>query len=212
MHKSIVCVFAVLKSSFFRLLQIETADPFELVLTWDMSWSDVLDILRYEFGRACVFSYEGRDKKGKPTRVNVASEGEFDSFCSWAETRGFRCEVLVRSATFMPSEFISAPLEEQFPMHPYVKKKNEPVDEEALLVKEALRLQNGEDNDSGDEDEKLMIQEGDEPSRGQTFWERIEDSPYPWSHMIGENNLSPKPLNPTRIFQDRNSFIRSLHG
>lgn len=66
----------------------EDEEGVELVITWNMSWSDVLDLLRLHFGRSCIFSYKGFDHKNRNIHVQVASEKEFDLFCSHAEKYG----------------------------------------------------------------------------------------------------------------------------
>ena len=74
----------------------------EVVITWSMSWSDVLDLLRYQFGRAVYFEYADSND----IMIAVADEREFDKFCSEAEAGGLRVEVDIKNATMRPSEWI----------------------------------------------------------------------------------------------------------
>ena len=79
----------------------------ELVITWNMSWSDVLDLLRYQFGRAVIFQYRDVDNPIIATRV--ADEREFDAFCCEAERRGLAVEVEIINATMKPSQWVWDP-------------------------------------------------------------------------------------------------------
>jgi len=79
----------------------------ELIITWNMSWSDVLDLLRYQFGRAVIFQYRDVDNPIIATRV--ADEREFDAFCSEAERRGLSIEVEIINATMKPSQWVWEP-------------------------------------------------------------------------------------------------------
>ena len=83
------------------------APPVELTITWNMSWSDVLDLLSYRFGRAVYFEYA--DLEDPSVRVKVADEREFDAFCCEAERRGLRVEVEIKNATMKPSSWIWSP-------------------------------------------------------------------------------------------------------
>ena len=53
-------------------------------VSWDMSWSDVLDTLKATFGRAVIFEYEN----AKHVRTTCDDEGAFDFFCSDCEQSG----------------------------------------------------------------------------------------------------------------------------
>ena len=59
-------------------------------VTWDMSWSDVLDSLKVTFGRAVIFEYEN----AKQIRTTCGDEDAFDIFCSECERYG--CQASVR--------------------------------------------------------------------------------------------------------------------
>eukprot|EP00960_Hanusia_phi_P006740 192725-Hanusia_phi.AAC.1 len=87
-----------------------------LYITWDMSWSDILDLLKQKFHRACVFSYYDRTSR---TEFLINSEDDFDFFCSKIEKFG-EATVHIKNATFMPSDFVtdqflvpSQPLEDE---------------------------------------------------------------------------------------------------
>lgn len=79
----------------------------EITITWNMSWSDVLDLLRYQFGRAVIFQYRDVDNPIIATRV--ADEREFDAFCCEAERRGLSVEVEIINATMKPSQWVWDP-------------------------------------------------------------------------------------------------------
>ena len=75
-------------------------------ISWGITWSDVLDELKYQFGRAVIFEYNCKnvDRNGEL----VSSEKDFDEFCSWAEkllqkSKDARIEAHIRNATFKPS-------------------------------------------------------------------------------------------------------------
>ncbi|EKX41290.1 hypothetical protein GUITHDRAFT_112751 [Guillardia theta CCMP2712] len=74
-----------------------------LYITWDMSWSDILDLLKQKFHRACVFSYYDRTSR---TEFLINSEDDFDFFCSKIEKFG-EATVHIKNATFMPSDFVT---------------------------------------------------------------------------------------------------------
>ena len=74
----------------------------------DSCFEQVLDQLRFEFKRACVFSYDSSDPKSHGRRRAVASEEEFDEFCSHAERFDNKCDVYIVNASFKPSAFIKA--------------------------------------------------------------------------------------------------------
>jgi len=70
-------------------------------ISWDMTWSDVLDELKYQFARAVIFKYED-----DADEITVVDEHDFDKFCQWAEgqlaqKRQVRAEIV--NATFRPS-------------------------------------------------------------------------------------------------------------
>ena len=79
----------------------------EITVTWSMSWSDVLDLLRYQFGRAVIFQY--RDVQNPIIAYRVADEREFDKFCCEAEMRGLSIEVEIINATMKPSQWVWDP-------------------------------------------------------------------------------------------------------
>jgi hypothetical protein len=58
-------------------------------VTWDMSWSDVLDTLKATFGRAVIFEYENV----KHIRTLCGDEDAFDVFCSDCEQFGCQASV-----------------------------------------------------------------------------------------------------------------------
>ncbi len=165
----------------------------ELVITWDMSWSDVLDMLRYHFGRAVVFTYALEPGSRRSSVVTVASEREFDAFCSHAEKFGNRYDVRIANAKWRPSEFIKGALDEQFPMHPVVLKRLEPVDEEALMREAALQKLREQASQQGNPPPALLG--GDEPepeepkSRLTRLLEKFNDAPYPITHMLAFGGL-----------------------
>lgn len=47
--------------------------------------------------------------------------------------------MIVRDAMWRPSDFIKNALDDQFPMHPVIKKRAEPVDENADVVQVCTR-------------------------------------------------------------------------
>uniref|UniRef100_A0A7S0HRZ3 Uncharacterized protein n=1 Tax=Hanusia phi TaxID=3032 RepID=A0A7S0HRZ3_9CRYP len=75
-----------------------------LKITWNMSWSDVLDLLKFTFGRAAIFQYE----INKIPRI-VTDENDFDQFCNFAESQDDIIEVRIVSALYKPSEWIATP-------------------------------------------------------------------------------------------------------
>jgi len=81
----------------------------EVTVTWDMSWSDVLDTLRVKFGRAVIFQYQLGI-----VRTTCDNENAFDIFCSDTEKFGGHASVDILNATFKVSDFISdAPKKKQ---------------------------------------------------------------------------------------------------
>ena len=52
-------------------------------VTWEMSWSDVLDMLRVTFGRAVVFQYSNKVKSGRTSDRNHYHENFIDVDCQF---------------------------------------------------------------------------------------------------------------------------------
>lgn len=74
-----------------------------LRITWEMSWSDVLDMLRMRFGRAVVFTYTN----SKQICTTCDDENAFDLFCNDAERYGAMANVDIVNAVFNASNFIT---------------------------------------------------------------------------------------------------------
>jgi hypothetical protein len=102
----------------------EKAPPVELVISWNLSWSDVLDLLRNQFGRAVVFEYKYREGTTVVVLEQlVADEREFDIFCERCEkglcyinpskydpdSTNLFAEAKIVNATMRPSEWIWSP-------------------------------------------------------------------------------------------------------
>ena len=88
---------------FIDRISVNEQHSYVFNISWGITWSDVLDELKYQFGRAVIFEY--RNENGQIEVVN--SEVEFDQFCSWAETLqespGTKITANIRNATFKPS-------------------------------------------------------------------------------------------------------------
>jgi hypothetical protein len=165
----------------------------ELLVTWDMSWSDVLDMLRFHYGRAVVFTYSGVNSGGRKLNITVASEKEFDVFCSHAEKYENRYDVRITNAKFRPSDFITGALDEQFPMHPVVKKRAEPIDEEAIMKEAAIQRMREKAGQNGNPLMALPGDEEEEPPEEKSRLTRLlntfDDAPYPITHMLAFGGL-----------------------
>eukprot|EP00286_Rhodomonas_abbreviata_P001414 CAMPEP_0181289360 /NCGR_PEP_ID=MMETSP1101-20121128/842_1 /TAXON_ID=46948 /ORGANISM="Rhodomonas abbreviata, Strain Caron Lab Isolate" /LENGTH=2547 /DNA_ID=CAMNT_0023393579 /DNA_START=238 /DNA_END=7881 /DNA_ORIENTATION=- len=144
-------------------------------ITWDMSWSDVLDQLRIEFKRACVFSYDATDPQTHRTRRNVvASEDEFDEFCSHAELYGNKYDVYIVNASFKPSEFIRAE------PNPILVKNGE--QELALIHQQRAGGNSGVEEEKREADNIGPMKK--KRSKRKIILDKLEDAPYPLTHTM----------------------------
>uniref|UniRef100_A0A7S4KL73 Uncharacterized protein n=2 Tax=Guillardia theta TaxID=55529 RepID=A0A7S4KL73_GUITH len=130
-----------------------------LYITWDMSWSDILDLLKQKFHRACVFSYYDRTSR---TEFLINSEDDFDFFCSKIEKFG-EATVHIKNATFMPSDFVT----DQFLV------PSQPFEEESSQTNTS-ELEIG---DVGLLEEKMSFHR-------RSWFSRFSDCPIPLVYMI----------------------------
>ena len=158
----------------------------EICVTWEMSWSDVLDVLKVNFSRAVIFTYTNASH----VKTTCDCEDAFDIFCSDAEKFGSQASVYILNAGFRASDFITdAPK-----LKPLWSRDNmdDPKEYEGLILS---RKGAGAGNRGGVVNEALEeggVGEGDGDIRKKKGWlSRMEDAPYPIPHMmmLGANGL-----------------------
>jgi hypothetical protein len=155
----------------------------EVRVTWEMSWSDVLDELKVKFGRAVVFKYVNADR----VMTVCDDENGFDIFCSDAEGFGCQAKVQIMNSGFRPSTWITdAPA-----VHRPLWSRNNMDDKAEFDAIDGAALSPMGGGEAPLQTLKEGKDEAQMPRKKKGLLARMEDAPYPLPHMLvlGGNGL-----------------------